>query len=82
MSRDSRYIIQYEGPFPDNYLEQKSKEYGDYFDVWGYDTIKGERKYIPDDEIINIAKSHGDALQVLRLEDESKWEIIWEFKNK
>ncbi len=82
MSRDSRYIIQYDGPFPDNYLEEKAKEYGYDLDVWGYDTIKGERKYIPDEEIIDIAKSHGDAIQVLRKEDEGRWEIIWEYKHE
>jgi hypothetical protein len=77
MSLDAKYIVQYEGPFPEKYLENKSKEYGHYFSVWGYDTIIGETNHSPDDEIINIAKSHGDAIQILRRLDDSCWEEIY-----
>ena len=81
MSRDAKYIIQYEGPFPGNYLEEKCGDYPGYdFRVWGYDTLQGETKHSPDEDIIEIAVSHGDVIQVMRKLDEAPWEEIYRYK--
>jgi len=85
MSLDSQYIIQYEGPFPKNYLEEKVKEFQDELPcfeafVFGYDTVAIETKHCPDDRVIKLAKKHGDAIQVVARNEQGRWREIYGFK--
>lgn len=84
MSLDARYIVQYEGPFGENELEDHIKNLdaveGSYgFVVLGYDTVMGETKHIPDNEII---KASGDPVQIMRREDGGFWKEIYSIKKK
>ena len=81
MSLDTRYIIQYEGPFGENELENQlealnclSNSFG--FEILGYDTIQGEVKNSADEEIIEIVKK-STPIQILSRRDGGRWKEIW-----
>ena len=80
MSLDSKYLIQYEGPFGKDELENQLKELNDLgnsfgFTLLGYDFIIGEVKHSADEEIIEIVKK-STPIQVLKSQD-TFWENIY-----
>ena len=82
MSQDSKYIIQYEGPFSDSEWNGQLKELNAIpnafeFKEFGYETIIGEVKWSADEEIIKIAKK-SSPLQILK-RTESYWKDIYNF---
>lgn len=61
MSLDTKYIIQYEGPFGEEEWNTQLKELNELpnsfgFKEFGYETIIGEVKNSADEEIIKIAQ--------------------------
>lgn len=91
MSLDTKYLIQYEGPFGryqdgrDEWKEQLKKlnalpnSYG--FEEIGYDTIIGYVKHSADEEIIGIAKE-STPIQILKRQDGGFWDEIFNVKIK
>lgn len=84
MSIDSKYIINYQGPFGDTELEDVVEKLNALpssfgFQKWGYDQIQGETKWSRDDEVIEIALGASTLLQVIRRDDDRRWEVIYNY---
>jgi hypothetical protein len=78
MSADAKYIIQLDCP-ADSEIQaiiQALKPYD--FKIWGYDTLQGDTKHFPDEEIIKAAGKYS-GVQVIRCIDQGLWEEIWSF---
>lgn len=85
MSLDSKYIIQYEGPFGKTELEEQLEQLNGLpnshgFQHLGYDYIFGETKWSADEEIIEIAKK-STPIQILKSQD-TFWNEIYNIRNK
>jgi hypothetical protein len=83
MSILKQYIIQYEGPFGKDELQQQVdalNEEGFGFKVWHYDTIQGGTQHVSEEKIIEIAKK-STPIQIMR-RAESFWEEIWRIKKE
>lgn len=86
MSIDTKYLIQYEGPFGKEEWDTQLKELNSLpnsfgFQEFGYETIIGEVKNSADKEIVEITKK-SSVVHVLKSHGGGYWEEIFKFKNE
>jgi hypothetical protein len=87
MSIDTRYLIQYEGPFGEEEWKEQldslnalPNSFG--FREFGYETIIGEVKNSADEEVKEIALRSSPTHILKRTDQSGFWVEIYKYKNK